>query len=191
MRKSVVRQNDFNQLCDRAGLSHAEAAALLSVSERTIARYANGTGHPSALGRRVLEQVARNVVQPPRHVSFRFIDLFAGIGGLRIGFQGIGGHCVFTSEWDANAQKTYAQNFRDNHPLAGDIREYAEVPAKIPEHDVLLAGFPVSHSRSPVSQRRTRWGGLTGSCATRKARCSSTRPRSSRTIVPSRLCLKT
>jgi DNA (cytosine-5)-methyltransferase 1 len=142
MRRSVVRQNDFNQLCDRAGLSHAEAAALLSVSERTIARYANGTGHPSALGRRVLEEAARRAVQPPRQVSFRFIDLFAGIGGLRIGFQGIGGHCVFTSEWDANAQKTYAQNFRDNHPLAGDIREYAENPAKIPEHDVLLAGFP-------------------------------------------------
>ena len=142
MRRSVVRQNDFNQLCDRAGLSHAEAAALLSVSERTIARYANGTGHPSALGRRVLEDAARKTVQQPRQVSFRFIDLFAGIGGLRIGFQGIGGHCVFTSEWDANAQKTYAQNFRDNHPLAGDIREYAEDPAKIPEHDVLLAGFP-------------------------------------------------
>jgi len=73
---------------------------------------------------------------------FRFIDLFAGIGGLRIGFEEIGGHCVFTSEWDINAQKTYAANFRDDHPLAGDIREYSEAPKKIPEHDVLLAGFP-------------------------------------------------
>lgn len=142
MRKSGVRQNEFNQLCDRAGLAHAEAASLLSVSDRTIARYANGTGRPSQLALRVLKDAARKSAQPPRPVSFRFIDLFAGIGGLRIGFQGIGGHCVFTSEWDVNAQKTYAQNFRDNHPLAGDIREYAEDPDRIPEHDVLLAGFP-------------------------------------------------
>ncbi len=142
MQKSTVWQNEFNQLCDRAGLTHAEAASLLSVSDRTIARYVNGTGRPSQLALRVLKDTARKSAQPPRPVSFRFIDLFAGIGGLRIGFQGIGGHCVFTSEWDANAQKTYAQNFRDNHPLAGDIREYAEDPDRIPEHDVLLAGFP-------------------------------------------------
>lgn len=73
---------------------------------------------------------------------FRFVDLFAGIGGLRIGFEGIGGRCVFTSEWDANARKTYAANFRDDHPLAGDIRVYSEHPGGIPAHDVLLAGFP-------------------------------------------------
>jgi len=79
-------------------------------------------------------------VQEP--LSFRFIDLFAGIGGLRVGFQAIGGHCVFTSEWDKHARKTYAANFRDNHELAGDIREYSQDPSRIPEHDVLLAGFP-------------------------------------------------
>ena len=53
---------------------------------------------------------------------FTFIDLFAGIGGLRKGFESIGGRCVFTSEWDKYSQKTYAQNFPDNHPIAGDIR---------------------------------------------------------------------
>jgi len=74
--------------------------------------------------------------------NFRFIDLFAGIGGLRIGFDGIGGHCVFTSEWDKYARKTYQANFRDNHELAGDIREFADDLDSIPEHDVLLAGFP-------------------------------------------------
>lgn len=74
--------------------------------------------------------------------AFRFIDLFAGIGGLRIGFQAIGGHCVFTSEWDVNARKTYAANFRDNHELGGDIREYTADPGRVPEHDVLLGGFP-------------------------------------------------
>ncbi|MFV0644783.1 MAG: DNA (cytosine-5-)-methyltransferase [Sphingomonadaceae bacterium] len=142
MRKSATRQSEFSHLCERAGLTHAEAASLLEVSDRTIARYVSGTGKPDALRMKVLKEAARKGGQAPRPVSFRFIDLFAGIGGLRIGFQGIGGHCVFTSEWDAHSQKTYALNFRDNHPLAGDIREYAENPDMIPEHDVLLAGFP-------------------------------------------------
>lgn len=74
--------------------------------------------------------------------SFRFIDLFAGIGGLRLGFENIGGHCVFTSEWDKYSNRTYQANFRDNHALAGDVREFSENPSLIPEHDVILAGFP-------------------------------------------------
>lgn len=73
---------------------------------------------------------------------FRFIDLFAGIGGLRKGFDHIGGRCVFTSEWDLKSNETYRSNFPDNHQIEGDIRPFAENPALIPEHDVLLAGFP-------------------------------------------------
>lgn len=74
--------------------------------------------------------------------EFRFIDLFAGIGGLRLGFEAVGGRCVFTSEWDRWSQQTYAANFPDNHPLAGDIRAFSANPGLIPEHDLLLAGFP-------------------------------------------------
>ena len=71
--------------------------------------------------------------------QFRFIDLFAGIGGMRLGFEEIGGECVFTSEWDEYSQRTYRANFGDE-PIAGDI---TKVDAEdIPEHDVLLAGFP-------------------------------------------------
>lgn len=73
---------------------------------------------------------------------FRFIDLFAGIGGIRMGFESIGGECVFTSEWNKYARQTYETNFRDSagHVFAGDI---TEVPAaSVPDHDVLLAGFP-------------------------------------------------
>ena len=74
--------------------------------------------------------------------QFRFIDLFAGIGGLRRGFQLIGGECVFTCEWNPFARKTYEANFADglDHPFAGDITKVAE--AEVPEHDVLIAGFP-------------------------------------------------
>jgi DNA (cytosine-5)-methyltransferase 1 len=94
--------------------------------------------------------------QPPEtdmH-EFTFIDLFAGIGGIRRGFDGIGGKCVFTSEWDKYAQKTYMANYYSDHDIHGDIRTitqpdgldkteaYAHIQNSIPNHDVLLAGFP-------------------------------------------------
>lgn len=73
--------------------------------------------------------------------GFTFIDLFAGIGGMRLGFEAIGGKCVFTCERDAYCQKTYAANFPgDNHDIAGDIRDVSL--DDVPDHDVLLAGFP-------------------------------------------------
>ena len=70
--------------------------------------------------------------------SFRFIDLFAGIGGIRLGFESVGGHCVFSSEFDEVACKTYEANFGE-HP-SGDI---TKIDAKdIPDFDILLGGFP-------------------------------------------------
>ncbi len=72
--------------------------------------------------------------------SFTFIDLFAGIGGMRMGFEAAGGRCVFTSEWNPFAQKTYAANFGGGEAIAGDIRALNE--DEIPDHDVLVAGFP-------------------------------------------------
>lgn len=70
--------------------------------------------------------------------KFDFIDLFAGIGGIRLAFESIGGQCVFTSEWDKHAGETYKANFGDA-PL-GDITQIHE--RDLPKHDVLLAGFP-------------------------------------------------
>lgn len=70
--------------------------------------------------------------------SFKFIDLFAGIGGIRLGFESVGGHCVFSSEFDEDACKTYEANFGE-HP-AGDI---TKINSKdIPDFDILLGGFP-------------------------------------------------
>jgi len=71
-------------------------------------------------------------------MSFEFIDLFAGIGGMRLAFENAGGTCVFSSEWDKDSQKTYAANFGE--VPAGDITKISE--KGIPEFDVLLAGFP-------------------------------------------------
>lgn len=70
--------------------------------------------------------------------SFTFIDLFAGIGGMRLAFQGHGGKCVFTSEWNTYAQQTYFKNFGEV-PF-GDITKISE--SQIPDHDILVAGFP-------------------------------------------------
>jgi DNA (cytosine-5)-methyltransferase 1 len=71
-------------------------------------------------------------------MSFAFIDLFAGIGGMRLAFQDAGGICVFSSEWDKDSQKTYEANFGE--VPYGDITKISE--DEIPEFDVLLAGFP-------------------------------------------------
>lgn len=75
---------------------------------------------------------------PSSNYQFKFIDLFAGIGGIRIGFQQNGGVCVFSSEIDKYAQHTYNTNF--NEMPFGDITKID--PKHIPNHDVLLAGFP-------------------------------------------------
>jgi DNA (cytosine-5)-methyltransferase 1 len=72
--------------------------------------------------------------------NFTFIDLFAGIGGIRLGFESIGGRCILTSEWNDWAKKTYTANFGEDENFIGDIVPYAA--GDIPDHDVLLAGFP-------------------------------------------------
>lgn len=75
---------------------------------------------------------------PPADWDFTFIDLFAGIGGFRQAFQSAGGKCVFSSEWDTYAKKTYEANYGET-PY-GDIRKINK--EDIPDHDVLCAGFP-------------------------------------------------
>lgn len=141
-RRRIATRSDFQRLCDAAGLTLDDAASRLQVSKRTVERYARGTTRPSPLAVSVLRDAAKGEGSEAEATSFRFIDLFAGIGGLRMGFEAIGGHCVFTSEWDVHSQKTYAVNFRDNHLIGGDVREFSKDPVKVPEHDVLLAGFP-------------------------------------------------
>lgn len=75
---------------------------------------------------------------PPTDYKFKFIDLFAGVGGMRLAFEGLEGKCVFSSEWDKSAQITYATNFGEL-PY-GDITAINEID--VPNHDVLVAGFP-------------------------------------------------
>lgn len=131
--------NEFAALRVHAGLSLEDAAGLTGYSVRQLQRWETGVGKPREAAVRLLASMAGTGLASVG-TRFNFIDLFAGIGGIRKGFDAIGGHCVFTSEWNKFAQETYAANFRDNHPPHGDI---TQIPTdEIPDHDVLLAGFP-------------------------------------------------
>jgi DNA (cytosine-5)-methyltransferase 1 len=131
--------NEFITLRQQAGLSVPEVAALTGYAERTAYRWENGETRP----RKAVLDLLRTMkpATQDHEPAFTFIDLFAGIGGLRKGFAAIGGKCVFTCEWDRYSKQTYRANFPDDdHEIADDIREVAE--KDIPPHDVLLAGFP-------------------------------------------------
>ncbi|MHB1092742.1 DNA (cytosine-5-)-methyltransferase [Thiobacillus sp.] len=120
--------------------SQAKIARHLKVDARTIRRWETRQSVPPAYVVHALQQLLP--LDPPveGEATFNFIDLFAGIGGIRRAFEAIGGRCVFTSEWDSYAQKTYGENFRDGHAINGDITQIQATD--IPGHDVLLAGFP-------------------------------------------------
>lgn len=134
---------EFKAVRERTGITVEEAAAVLGVDQRTAYRYEKGVSAAPKEALQRLLALGSPVPEKSRQPGwFRFIDLFAGIGGLRRGFESIGGECVFTSEWDTFSRKTYAANFPVHHEFAGDIRPYAENPERVPEHDVLLAGFP-------------------------------------------------
>lgn len=147
---------EFARQRARAGMSIEEVAYLLTLSSNRIRAIEAGNSTIPSLEFKILKAHADNVQgsSENREPSFRFIDLFAGIGGLRRGFEAAGGQCVFTSEIDAYAQKTYQANFDDDHEIVGDITEVEA--SEIPEHDVLLAGFPCQpFSIAGVSKKKS------------------------------------
>lgn len=81
---------------------------------------------------------AQNKDTVPENAEFTFIDLFAGIGGMRLAYESVGGHCVYSSEWNKYSQQTYFANFGEQPE--GDITKVDE--NEIPDHDILVAGFP-------------------------------------------------
>ena len=95
----------------RVFYNQKELAQLLRYTPRQISRWESGEGPiPYAL-LPAIEQLIERTNARKETGSFTFIDLFAGIGGIRLGFESAGGQCVFTSEWDLYAQKTYHANF--------------------------------------------------------------------------------
>lgn len=127
----------------RGRYSQTELAETLGINVRTIRRWEIGETEPPPYLADAIRQRLLPLAGTTGDVdsAFTFIDLFAGIGGIRMGFEAHGGRCVFTSEWDKFAQKTYLTNFPGAaHMFAGDITQVDE--HDIPDHDVLLAGFP-------------------------------------------------
>ena len=144
---NALPRTEFADLMERTGLDIPETAKLLGISGRTVRRHRNGEGkRVDHLKIEKLREIANTRGDRIRSVDFRFIDLFAGIGGIRIPFEEIGGRCVFTAEWDRFCRETYRANFPEpadsDHVWAEDIRPWATKPESIPAHDVLLAGFP-------------------------------------------------
>lgn len=141
MGRSIRLKREGLGLTQRA---FAELLGMNDAGERTVRGWENGEHVPSKVKIAQIESLPdiapfRSSYQDdPKSADFAFIDLFAGIGGIRLPFQELGGHCVFTSEWDKFSKKTYAANFGE--VPAGDITKIAATD--IPPHDVLLAGFP-------------------------------------------------
>lgn len=118
----------------------ANAIGLSNQGDRTVRRWESGETCPSKLE---LMAIADLIEEPPfknpKNAKFEMIDLFAGVGGTRLGFQLHGNvKSVFSSEWDKFANKTYLANFGEES--VGDITQIEE--NEIPDHDILVAGFP-------------------------------------------------
>ena len=133
----------FAQLREKAGMSVEDVMELTGKSKSTVYRWENGQIQAEKLALKVINDriahAARGYRSKPGG-SFRFIDLFAGIGGMRKAFDAAGGQCVFTREWNKYARMTYHANYECDHEVAGDITQIEA--SKIPAHDVLVAGFP-------------------------------------------------
>ncbi len=121
--------------------SQADIARKLNVTPKTVRLWeVREDGPPEYRAPQLQGLLFGNERHSQSEADFTFIDLFAGIGGIRMGFEKNGGDCIFTSEWDKYAVKTYCENFGTDHPVVGDITKVAV--DDIPDHDVLLAGFP-------------------------------------------------
>jgi len=135
-----IAESEFSRLRSRTGLSIEELSADLGYSVRTLYRWERGNQKPREAVLKFLKTIAEQKKTGNENSKFTFIDLFAGIGGLRLGFEPLGGTCVFTSEWNEYSKQTYIANFGNEHEIAGDITKvHVE---NIPRHDLLLAGFP-------------------------------------------------
>lgn len=106
-----------------------------------VRQWENGQEIPAHIARR-LKNIPKQLPYKASETghTFKFIDLFAGVGGIRIPFQEKGGKCVFTAEWDKHSQTTYAANFGEVPEKGGDITAFSA--KEIPSHNLLLAGFP-------------------------------------------------
>ena len=144
MENILIQPKDLiKQRRETLGLTQKEFACLLNLKEsgdRTISGWERGEHAPTEAKLKIIENLSTFIPfkKSSAKSDFTFIDLFAGIGGIRLPFQNLGGECLFSSEWDKFSIKTYAANFGELPK--GDISKISSW--EIPSHDILLAGFP-------------------------------------------------
>jgi DNA (cytosine-5)-methyltransferase 1 len=142
MTEALIGSQAANRVRELAKLyGSSEVATRLGASTRTVERWSSGqVKMPSYLDPAIdrnfgmkgkLDSIASNAT---------FVDLFAGIGGIRLGLESAGATCVFTSEWDRFAVKTYSANHQSRHQIVGDINGVKA--SELPDHSILAAGFP-------------------------------------------------
>lgn len=139
----MINQSNTEMLLQEASgyYSISELSNKLGVTPSTVSRWLSKETCPKPYLSSQLKQILLPFEkEPAQRTIFNFIDLFAGIGGLRQAFESIQGKCVFTSEWNKYSQKTYLCNYGHSDDLVGDITQIYE--HSVPDHDVLLAGFP-------------------------------------------------
>lgn len=124
----------------RKHFTQSEIARHVGKDVKTIRRWEKKESRCPQLLLPALKEMLHARALSGKKFNFTFIDLFAGIGGIRQGFDALGGKCIFTSEWNEFSQRTYIENFGHDHALVGDIVPVST--GEIPDHDVLLAGFP-------------------------------------------------
>lgn len=148
MPKQVLVRNvpdDIGQWIDESCRAHQVSQQHLVLA---VLRKASESAQTPLLP---FEEVRKEVTVPGA-LPFRFIDLFAGIGGFRMALEKLGGSCVFSSEWDKYSQKTYKWWYGETPH--GDIRKVK--PYEIPDHDILAAGFPCQpFSIAGVSKKKS------------------------------------
>lgn len=138
-----MNNNEISLFREKHGFSRKELADFLGLEreeEKMIAEWEKTGIIPSQILTKLSSFPKEPPLKNPDRSKCRFtqIDLFAGIGGIRQGFQRQGGYTVYSSEWDKHAQRTYAANFGEIPD--GDITKVDE--NSIPDHDILLGGFP-------------------------------------------------
>ena len=145
LKKALDLKPEYDDKNQQAALTHylqgRDTEYLRMITEENLEAYISNISRlqNSTLIKELSLPIQWDIQFPPTESpKFRFIDLFAGIGGIRLAFQNEGGKCVFTSEWDKFAKKTYEANFGEV-PF-GDITKIRE--SDIPDHDILLGGFP-------------------------------------------------
>lgn len=138
----MKKNEDIKRQREKLDITRKEFSDALGLSkeeEKKLKLWENGTEDiPEEIYNKIMSFPTEPKYREPKHQKFTQIDLFAGIGGIRQGFQRCGGKTVFSSEWDKFAQKTYRINYGE--VPAGDITKIE--PSDIPDHDILLGGFP-------------------------------------------------